>query len=171
MRALSIKLLNLSKFHQDLTSGTCITNGWSTFPPPLNIWGCSKRPIVDRVNQQLMSCLQFKINELLIIPKSLSCAVLLENVKKQWFLRKRQEAPKSFKDEGSPLFLWSKILGHKMSGFLDMKRRINKRSDMPYRAKLFRAKFWLGETICRAKFSSPNEKFVTFARRKVSPNK
>ena len=28
-----------------------------------------------------------------------------------------------------------------------------------------------GETIRRAKFSSPNEKFVTFARRKSSPNK
>ena len=40
-----------------------------------------------------------------------------------------------------------------------------------YRAKLCRAKFSSGETIRRAKFSSLNEKFVTFARRKVSPNK
>ena len=42
---------------------------------------------------------------------------------------------------------------------------------IPYRAKLCRAKFSSGETIRRAKFSSLNEKFVTFARRKVSPNK
>ena len=42
---------------------------------------------------------------------------------------------------------------------------------LPYRAKLCRAKFSSGETIRRAKFSSLNEKFVTFARRKVSPNK
>ena len=42
---------------------------------------------------------------------------------------------------------------------------------VPYRAKLCRAKFSSGETIRRAKFSSLNEKFVTFARRKVSPNK
>ena len=44
-------------------------------------------------------------------------------------------------------------------------------SFIPYRAKLCRAKFSSGETIRRAKFSSLNEKFVTFARRKVSPNK
>ena len=42
---------------------------------------------------------------------------------------------------------------------------------IPYRAKLCRAKFSSGETIRRAKFSSLKEKFVTFARRKVSPNK
>ena len=33
-----------------------------------------------------------------------------------------------------------------------------------HRAKLCRAKFSSGETIRRAKFSSLNEKFVTFAR-------
>ena len=36
---------------------------------------------------------------------------------------------------------------------------------------LYRAKLSSGETIRWAKFSSPNEKFVTFARRKNSPNK
>ena len=35
---------------------------------------------------------------------------------------------------------------------------------LPYRAKLCRAKFSSGETIRRAKFSSPVKKFVTFAR-------
>ena len=40
---------------------------------------------------------------------------------------------------------------------------------LPYRAKLCRAKLLSGETIRRAKFSSLNEKFVTFARRKVLP--
>ena len=42
---------------------------------------------------------------------------------------------------------------------------------VPYRVKPCRAKFSSGETIRRAKCSSLNEKFVTFARRKVSPNK
>ena len=44
------------------------------------------------------------------------------------------------------------------------------KSNIPYRAKLCRAKFSSGETIRRAKFSSPSQKFVTFARRKVSPD-
>ena len=42
---------------------------------------------------------------------------------------------------------------------------------LPDRAKLCWAKFSSDETICRAKFLSPKEKFVTFARRKISPNK
>ena len=42
---------------------------------------------------------------------------------------------------------------------------------LPYRAKLFRAKFSSGETIRRAKLSSLNENFVTFARRKFCPVK
>ena len=42
---------------------------------------------------------------------------------------------------------------------------------LPYRAKVCQLKFSSGETIIRAKFSSLNEKFVTFAQRKVSPNK
>ena len=42
---------------------------------------------------------------------------------------------------------------------------------IPYRAKLCWAKFPSVKTIHRAKFSSPNEKFVTFARRKILPKK
>ena len=50
-------------------------------------------------------------------------------------------------------------------------RKQKKKMNIPYRATLCRAKFSSVETIRRAKFSSPNEKFVTFARRKISPNK
>ena len=42
---------------------------------------------------------------------------------------------------------------------------------VPYWAKHFQAKFSSGVNIRRAKFSSPNEKFVTFAWRKIPPNK
>ena len=41
----------------------------------------------------------------------------------------------------------------------------------PYLAILCRAKFSSGKTICRAKYSSPNRKFVTFAQWTFSPNK
>ena len=40
-----------------------------------------------------------------------------------------------------------------------------------YRILTLSGKTLLGETIRRAKLSSPNEKFVTFARQKISPNK
>ena len=42
---------------------------------------------------------------------------------------------------------------------------------LPYRAKLCRAKFSSGNAIRRAKFLSPNEKFITFAQRKILPDK
>ena len=40
-----------------------------------------------------------------------------------------------------------------------------------HRVKLCQEKFSSGKTIRRAKFSSPNKKFVTFTRRKFSSNK
>ena len=65
-------------------------------------------------------------------------------------------------------YKWSQLA---RMGILSRSVYVRKKQWLPYWAKLCWVKLSSGETIRLAKFSPLNEKFVTFAQRKVSPNK